>query len=104
MILYEVNLEIHTDIFDSYMEWLTPHIKEMLMFKGFEKAELYENSETSNKEVTCITASYYVDNEQNLQHYLDEMSQKMREDGLKRFSGQFTATRRVLKQISSYSK
>ena len=90
MILYEVNLSISNEIADDYMAWLKPHIHAMLKFEGFIKAELYQNAEQEDGK-TNIVASYYVDNENNLQSYINEMSADMRADGIKRFGDKCVA-------------
>ena len=102
MILYEVNLAISNDIFDEYMVWLRPHIQEMLRFQGFIKADIYTNTEQQEGD-TKVVASYYVDNEENLHSYIDEMSASMRADGIKRFGDKCVATRRVLKLQESHT-
>ena len=102
MILYEVNLTILNEIADDYMAWLKPHIQEMLRFEGFIKAELYKNNEQEDSK-TNVVASYYVNNENNLQAYINEMSADMRADGIKRFGDKCIATRRVLKLTDTYN-
>ncbi|MCL9780219.1 DUF4286 family protein [Vibrio sp. S4M6] len=101
MILYEVNLDISDSIYDDYMAWLTPHIKEMLKFEGFIKADIFHNTE-SEIGVKKVTAAYLVDSEENLNHYLSEMAASMRSDGINRFGDKFSATRRVLRLTESY--
>ena len=101
MIYYEVNLTISNEIADDYMARLKPHIQEMLRFEGFIKAELYKNTEQEDGK-TNIVASYYVDNKNNLQAYINEMSADMRADGIKRFGDKCVATRRVLKITDTY--
>lgn len=102
MILYEVNLSISNEIADDYMTWLKPHIQAMLKFEGFIKAELYQNTEQEDGK-TNVVASYYVDNEHNLQAYISEMSADMRADGIKRFGDKCVATRRILKLTDTYT-
>ena len=102
MILYEVNLVISDEIFDEYMVWLRPHIQEMLRFQGFIKADIYTNTEQQEGN-TKVVASYYVDNEENLHSYINEMSAGMRADGIKRFGDKCVATRRVLKLQEHYA-
>ena len=104
MLNYEVNLKISSEIYSEYLEWLIPHIKEMLSFEGFLKADLYEDLEQAlNDEYVSITASYQVDSQENLQNYLSTKANHMREDGIKRFGGKFQANRRILKLKHSYT-
>ena len=97
-----MNLEISNEIFDEYMVWLRPHIQEMLRFQGFIKADIYTNTEQQEGNTKGL-ASYYVDNEENLHSYIDEMSAGMRADGIKRFGDKCVATRRVLKLQESHT-
>lgn len=101
MILYEVNLTIANEVFNQYMAWLRPHIQEMLNFEGFIKADIYENAEQEGDKTT-IVAAYYVNNLDNLQRYLSEMSASMRADGIKRFGDKCVVTRRILTLTESY--
>ena len=95
MILYEVNLSISLDIFDDYLTWLEKHIKIMLRFSGFKKAILLKDIRTVQSENGHITVQYLVDNIESLNNYLDNHSQQMRDDGLRRFQGKFSASRKV---------
>lgn len=105
MLSYEVNLRISSDIYDEYVQWLTPHIKKMLTFKGFLQAELHEEKENNtDPNVRQLTAIYHVDTQENLQNYFSSMAQTMREDGIKRFGNKFTAQRRILKLKEKFTK
>ncbi len=95
MLIYEVNLQINTDILAEYMSWLKDHIQEILNLPGFKQAILLneQNSEKSNN--TNITIQYYLNSQENLNNYLENHAHKMRADGLNRFKNRFTATRRI---------
>jgi hypothetical protein len=101
MIKYEVNLEVKLAAFNEYMEWLKPHIKELLLFKGFLKADLFFNLE-EEKEIKKITIDYYIDNYENYNDYITYHAAKMRNSAMEQFQGQFTAYRRVLALDESY--
>lgn len=94
MIVYEVNLKISSEIYKAYMEWLMPHVQEMLEFNGFEKAKFLKETNFDDPNFEHVTMQYQVDNMDNLNNYLENYSKKMRGDGLTRFPDGFTATRR----------
>ncbi|MFO1259432.1 MAG: DUF4286 family protein [Gammaproteobacteria bacterium] len=95
MVVYEVNLSIESDIFDDYMGWLTPHVEEMLTFKGFKSARYLSEQRAEENGFRKITVQYVLENMADLDHYLKNHSQRMREDGLRKFPDKFSATRRI---------
>ncbi|KTD13369.1 DUF4286 family protein [Legionella jamestowniensis] len=103
MIVYEVNLEIKVAIFDAYISWLKPHIKDLLALDGFIKADLlFDVDSKDDKETRKITVAYYLKDYDTYSHYVTNHANQMREDALKRFNGQFNASRRVLKLEDTY--
>ncbi|ASQ45300.1 DUF4286 family protein [Legionella clemsonensis] len=103
MIIYEVNLEIEVAIFDAYMHWLRPHIKDLLTIEGFIKADLLVDMDSKDKGIRKIIVAYYIKNYEAYSNYLINHATQMREEALKRFNGQFNASRRVLKLEDTYS-
>ena len=95
MIIYEVNLEIEESIYTPFLQWLWPHIEDMKTKDGFGNV-LVHTVESSESPVKKLSVHYYVESRQKLQHYFDHHAQSMREDGIKRFGGQFKANRRIL--------
>lgn len=93
-VIYEVNLLINREIYKDYMVWLNHHIKQMLAFDGFNKAEILKEDSHEDKEK--ITVHYYLANQKHLEHYFAEHAHKMQQDGIKRFGNQFSAKRRIL--------
>ncbi len=95
MIQYEVNLEIVPQIYQTFLNWLSEHINEMLCFNGFKKAYLFED--TSSNSPPKITVQYEVDTMENLQSYFDNHASTMRGKTVAMFGDQVKASRRVLK-------
>ncbi|CDZ77431.1 hypothetical protein BN59_01714 [Legionella massiliensis] len=103
MLIYEVNLEVNSAIFDNYMLWLKPHIGELLALKGFVKAELLLEQQAGEVAVKKVTVAYYLDNYEDYLNYIDNHAPHMRKDALERFNGQFRVhSRRVLHVEGSY--
>jgi hypothetical protein len=96
-IIYEVNLKVAHSIAQSYLNWLRPHIREMLGFAGFIDAALYQEKldmETS-KEYSYVV-QYRVATMADLENYFKNHAPRMREEGLNLFKDQFSATRRIM--------
>ncbi|MBI2792456.1 MAG: DUF4286 family protein [Gammaproteobacteria bacterium] len=103
-IIYEVNLKIAQTIAHEYLSWLHEHINEMLALEGFMKASLFEEIETvGEKGDARYIVQYTVASLAALHHYLEHFAPMMRQKGLQRFEGNFTATRRILKPLSKES-
>jgi hypothetical protein len=97
VILYEVNIEVHEDVYVDYRAWLGIHVDEMLALPGFVAAEILEQREPAAPEGTrALTIHYRLIDQAALQRYLAEHAPRMRESGVRRFGGAFKATRRVL--------
>eukprot|EP00929_Paragymnodinium_shiwhaense_P029954 TRINITY_DN17062_c0_g1_i1.p1 TRINITY_DN17062_c0_g1~~TRINITY_DN17062_c0_g1_i1.p1 ORF type:complete len:123 (-),score=44.92 TRINITY_DN17062_c0_g1_i1:332-700(-) len=111
-VIYEVNLRVNADIEAAFLDWLRPHMKEMLTFPGFESASLCkrqakdENAEEDPSKV-LFTAQYMLASRQHLEQYITEHAPAMRGDGLKTFPPsadgvpQFVAQRRVLEVMET---
>ncbi len=98
MILYEVNLTLDHDIAEEFASWLEPHIKEMVDLPWFQGAKWFTTqplTDETSKRITW-TVHYEATSRQALQDYFDKDAQRMRGDGLTRFEGKFSATRRIL--------
>lgn len=95
MVLYEVSLAVDAEIAEAYAAWLAPHIAEMLALDAFTHAMWYDVEGDDPARVHwCV--QYRARDRGALQAYLDRDAARMRGDGLSRFRGRFTATRRVL--------
>lgn len=106
-IIYEVNLKIQNDTAEDYLKWLRPHIDEILKLDGFVRADLFSRNpedEGGEKDANHVyfTVQYHLVSRQALDDYLKNHAPRMREDGLKRFGGKFTASRRVLQFVEAH--
>lgn len=102
MVIYEVNLSVQPDAAEGYGVWLPEHIRQMLSLEGFLGAQWSERVDEPG-DVRQWTIHYYVRNMESLDRYFAEHAAEMRRDGLERFPGKFTATRRVLNRIEEFS-
>ncbi len=107
MVSYLVHYMVRHEAYSEYLEWLkNEHIKEMLACPGFVGAEICLRKggslESSGKDIKII---YKVKDEEHLKIYMAEHAMKLREKGIEKFPGQFSAQREVwLETIKFESK
>ena len=99
MTIYEVNIDLDPDIQDTYREWLTPHIREILKFEGFLEASVFTRE--SDNEKIGLTVHYRARNRAAVEGYLENHSARFRKDASDRFGGRFSAKRRILEESES---
>jgi len=95
MLIYEVNLHVDKSVADDYAMWLQEHIAQMLRFKGFIGARWLDN-ETDDVSARDWVVHYIVEDRASLDEYFANHADAMRREGLERFPGSFSATRRIL--------
>lgn len=105
MIVYEVTLQVDRDIVADYRDWLHGHIAQIVALPGFVGAQLFETRDDPALEVArCgFVVTYRLTDQAALQRYFDEFAPALRADGLARFGGRFSATRRVLQAAGAWT-
>jgi hypothetical protein len=73
----------------------------MLRFDGFERA-VWNRLDPDEAGRPRWSIHYYVADAKRLEAYLDEHAREMRQHGLDRFGGRFTAARRVLYEQETF--
>ena len=99
MIIYEVNLTVDPASADEYAAWLRPHITHILEIDGFLGAEWLERdtaSDGSDADKIRWTLHYRLRNRAALKAYQRDHAPALIREGLDKFGGHLTATRRVL--------
>lgn len=98
MVLYEVNLTVDSNIASAYSEWLDGHIQNILKIDGFLGADWLTLMAQEGDDLTKIrwTILYRLRDQAALDAYFVHHAPAFRADGMQRFGGRFTATRRVL--------
>jgi hypothetical protein len=102
VIIYEVNLEVESRIAEAFAAWLPGHIDEMLALPGFQSAHLHEVIDAEDDGRTRWSVRYILNTDKDLERYLDRYAHRMRGDGLARFGGSFSASRRVLRPLEQF--
>lgn len=100
MIVYEVTLEVERAIADEYLDWLGPHVAQILALPGFVDARRYERSDVDDAAHRTFVVAYRLRDQAALDAYFAEHAAALRADGLRRFGQRFSASRRVLREIS----
>ena len=95
-VLYEVTLRVASGIADAVGDWLQAHVAEMVTLPGFLDARVARLREPAEPDAVVFCCLYRLRDAAALDAYLREHAPRMREDGLRRFPGGFTASRRVL--------
>lgn len=95
MIIYEVNLDIKSEIYDEFLNWLKTHIEEVLQFNGFKKAKIFSEEINSDNTIRKLTICYDLDSRISLQEYFDNHATKMRKLTLDKFGDNVKAFRRI---------
>lgn len=99
-VIYEVNLDLDAAIAADYRAWLHEHIAEICALPGFTGAQLFDVLEPvadPGRQRLCV--QYALGDAEALETYLREHAPRLRADGMARFGGRFTATRRVLRVV-----
>ena len=93
-LVYEVTLDISTDLAHEFDAWLKDHVREMLALPGFHDARILKpESPEAGSERRVV--QYTLGSRAELDHYIAEHAPRMREDGVKRFGDKMKASRRV---------
>ncbi len=94
--IYEVTISIDREVIDQFDEWLTHHVEEMLQISGICRALVFEQEDDDQGRARRI-AHYYFVSDADLERYLSEQAEAMRQSASDRFAGRFEASRRVLR-------
>lgn len=96
MVTYEVNLQVDAAIEAGFRAWLQAHVAELLALPGFVDATVYDVREPVEPGRIGLCVHYRLRDAAALEAYLREHAPRMREAGIARFGGRFSASRRVL--------
>lgn len=100
MIVYNVTIKTEPAITDDWIDWMhTEHIPAMMdtgLFAGYRFCHLLEQDET---EGATFTVQYFCADMDQYETYIREHAPAMREQGVRRFGGQFIAFRTVMETL-----
>ncbi len=103
MLIYEVNIQVDGEAAEEMAVWMKTHIREMLEFDGFEGATWYFlDPDEAQRQRWSI--HYQVENSKQLNEYFEHHAGRMRQEGLDRFGGRFSADRRMLYEREQFKR
>jgi hypothetical protein len=101
MVLYEVNVVVAAEVAAAYAAWLQDHIRQIVALDGFEGATWWAHEPTD--EGWCRWAvQYRLRDRTALEQYLAHHAPALRQEGIDRFGGYFTAERRVMELRATF--
>ena len=97
-VVYEVNLAVDAAIEGEYRAWLREHIADMLALPGFLDARVFDVIDPPPAAGRIAICTHYrLRDAAALQDYFDQHAPRLRGEGMARFGGRFSASRRVLR-------
>lgn len=100
-VVYEVNIDLDAGIEADYRAWLRRHVDDILALPGFLDARVFDVADPPpalGRIALCV--QYRLRDEAALRDYFDQHAPRLRGDGIARFGGKFSATRRVLRPFA----
>lgn len=100
MIIYNVTIQVETDIATDWLTWLKEeHIPEILATGCFHDATLLQLLEPQDEEGVTFAVQYKANTESDYQRYIEIHADTMRQKGLDTWGGRFIAFRSLMKVI-----
>lgn len=96
MVIYEVNVRVTDAIYTAYHAWLLLHVKQMLRFPGFLKADMGVVDDQLEKGSKQFRISYSIASAHHLENYLQLHASQMRAAAVEAFGDQFSVSRRIM--------
>jgi hypothetical protein len=110
-LVYEVNLKVEKDSVAAFEEWLPLHIEQIVAIDGVLHATWYDRnvldeggSQEDADRFVFYSGHYFFRDREAFEVYLRDHAPALRSDGIARFGGKFTATRRVLNKRREFEK
>jgi len=93
--VYEVTHHVDPAVIGEFDAWLGEHIESMLELPGIVRASTY-SADADEQGRPCRVTHYVFESELELEHYLANTAEAMRQSTAQRFPGQFDVQRRIL--------
>ena len=90
--IYEVLLKVDAVVEARVMKWLTPHVRQMLTFDGFESARINRQADVRGPQVH-LSVQYVLKDRSYFERYEAHDAARMRAEGLEAFPTGLSAVR-----------
>ena len=105
--LYEVNLTIEKNVYETNKEWLIQHFHEMVRDNNFIKLNLFFEKnmnpiDDNDLRYQSLVAQYYIPNIENLLNYFKKLSKNSRSQVTEKLGCHYRVSRRVLEIMDAY--
>ena len=101
MIIYNVTLNIDKSVHQEWLEWVKEHIPQVLATGKFKEAKLTKVLVEDNESKT-YSIQYRAHSREALETYYTEHSERLKQEGLKRFGDKVLSFRTELELIDEY--
>ena len=99
MIIYNVTVNIETDVHDAWLDWMkSKHIPDVVATGCFTEGRMFRILVEEQQGVS-YSIQYRAESMEDVDRYLGNFAQGLREDAHKEFGGKFTAFRTLLEHI-----
>lgn len=102
MIIYNVTINVDKTITKEWLEWIKEHIPQVLATGKFKEAKLTKVL-VEDDETDTYSVQYRAHSREALDVYYAEDAERLRGDGLKRFSDKMLTFRTELEVVDEYS-
>ena len=102
MLTYEVTADVDADLRKQYLDWLGPHVAEILALPGFTGADVDEVLDPDDPDRMRVCMRYRLTDADALDAYLREHAPRLRAEGLERFGDSVRTQRRVMRPLDRF--
>lgn len=102
MYIYNVTVNVDESILLDWMDWIKPHIKEVLKTGRFISAKLTQVLVEEDMGGVTFSIQYTAPTKEDLEAYYEHDAPKLRNDGLAKFGDKMLAFRTELKLIEEF--
>lgn len=99
MIIYNVTVNIDTDVHDAWLDWMkSKHIPDVVGTGCFTEGKMFRILVEEQQGIS-YSIQYSAPSMGEVNRYLEKFAQGLREDAHKEFGGKFTAFRTLLEHV-----
>jgi hypothetical protein len=99
MIIYNVTVNIDDSCHDEWLEWMkSVHIPEVVNTGCFTHGKIFRIM-VNEQQGTSYSIQYTANSMEEVDRYLNNFAQALRDDAMNKFGGKFTAFRTLLEHI-----